>query len=181
MATSPEERARFSPAAGRRRGEQADEVRRLRLQGATFAEIGRRLGVTRAHAQRLWVKVASPEELALVSRGAARQRAEQASQRAREQAARRQQGQRRAARQRVLEDIRAWQRRFGEPPSALDWNRTAARHSHGGWRWRRYESTGRSWPSAEGVRKLFGSWNAAIAAAGFAPRAPGRRSRRSPA
>jgi hypothetical protein len=70
-------------------------------------------------------------------------------------------------RERVLADMVDWFDLFGEPPSAHDWNQTLCRSR--GWTWRveRYEGTRRRWPFSSGVQELFGSWNAAIEAAGF--------------
>ena len=65
--------------------------------------------------------------------------------------------------ERIAEAIQTWAAEHdGEPPYANDWN-TSARD-------RRY-------PSVRSVRNVFGTWNAAISAAGFEPRRVGRPAR----
>lgn len=56
--------------------------------------------------------------------------------------------------------MRAWQDRFGEPPSSTDWSRTHARR-RGGQALVRLEQG--NWPSASTVIELYGSWAAAQA------------------
>jgi len=53
----------------------------------------------------------------------------------------------------TLDDMRRWHEANGRPPSLEQWRR--ADHSH---------------PSAATVRRLFGTWNAAVHEAGFEPR-----------
>lgn len=51
----------------------------------------------------------------------------------------------------IIREIRAWHRKHGRPPSVAEWNvRTKAK-----------------WPTSCTVMRHFGSWNAAIEAAGF--------------
>jgi Homing endonuclease associated repeat len=57
---------------------------------------------------------------------------------------------------RVVERLQAWAHEHGRPPTLEEWRRAGARH-----------------PSAATVRRLFGSWNAALVAAGFEKRPPG--------
>jgi hypothetical protein len=52
--------------------------------------------------------------------------------------------------QRVVERLQAWSHEHGRAPTLEEWRRAGARH-----------------PSAATVRRLFGSWNAALVAAGF--------------
>jgi hypothetical protein len=54
-------------------------------------------------------------------------------------------------------------RRRGRPPTEQEWKAS----SRGGW--------GRERPTAQTAKTIFGSWNAALAAAGFEPRGPGQR------
>jgi hypothetical protein len=58
----------------------------------------------------------------------------------------------------ILAALQAWAQAWGRSPSLEQWRRASAAH-----------------PSAATVRRLFGSWNAAVEAAGFAPRRPGER------
>lgn len=72
------------------------------------------------------------------------------------------------SRQKIVEAMVEWNELFDEPPSAVDWNATTRRRFP--WRVERYESTGRRWPAASGIQKIFGSWNTAIEAAGLKTR-----------
>lgn len=60
--------------------------------------------------------------------------------------------------ERVLTAITAWERQHGAPPTSTEW-RTATPRT----------------PAAQTVHELFGSWNMAIACAGFRPRRTGPR------
>lgn len=71
----------------------------------------------------------------------------------------------------LIERIREWARIYGEPPATRDWSASGARQVHDEERARRYEDDP-SWPAFKTVVYHFGSWNAAIEAAGFTPRAP---------
>lgn len=70
---------------------------------------------------------------------------------------------------RILDRIKAWEAEHGTAPAVADWcpyiarpdEQRAARFKQGGW------------PSKTTVIDEFGSWNAAIAAAGLTPRSPG--------
>jgi hypothetical protein len=57
---------------------------------------------------------------------------------------------------RVLARLRAWAQEHGRPPTLEEWRRAGESH-----------------PSAATVRRLFGTWNAALVAAGFEARRPG--------
>jgi hypothetical protein len=72
----------------------------------------------------------------------------------------------------IIEAIQAWGDLHGRPPSAGDWN-VADRPESSSFpaRLDRFYNGARSWPHMNTVRKAFGLWNAAIAAAGFEPRA----------
>jgi hypothetical protein len=65
---------------------------------------------------------------------------------------------RRWSRERVLEAMLDWEKRYGRLPSSYDWSRTHARRRDGGALERLNEG---EWPSASVVGKLFGSWLAA--------------------
>jgi hypothetical protein len=56
----------------------------------------------------------------------------------------------------VVARLRAWTDDHGRPPTLEEWRRASARH-----------------PSSATVRRLFGTWNDALVAAGFEPRRPG--------
>jgi hypothetical protein len=59
--------------------------------------------------------------------------------------------------------IRAWtQANGGTPPAANDWNAARARRPRGS-----------AYPSLDTAQRIFGSWNAAMAAAGLRPRPRG--------
>ena len=64
--------------------------------------------------------------------------------------------------ERVRDAMRAWQHRYGRPPSSYDWSRTHARR-RGGQALERLD-TG-DWPPASVVGDVFGTWRAARAAA----------------
>ena len=67
----------------------------------------------------------------------------------------------------IIDAIRAWQRLEGRPPAQADWHPS----DHGGAR--RWEHECPRWPPAAQVTRRFGSWNAALQAAGFdRPRPP---------
>jgi hypothetical protein len=57
----------------------------------------------------------------------------------------------------IVYAIDLWARRHMRAPTAEQWSRAGADH-----------------PSRQTVQRVFGSWNAAIAAAGYVPKRPGR-------
>lgn len=74
--------------------------------------------------------------------------------------------------ERVVAAIQRWAEMFGQPPSANDWNTSSPWHK--GERVKRWNSG--DWPYPSTVVARFGTWNAALEAAGFQPREPyGRR------
>lgn len=74
----------------------------------------------------------------------------------------------------IVEAIRRWTARYGEPPTTMDWDPSRARRLGHGWRADRFETE--RWPSARIVRLQFLTFNAAIEAAGLVPRpAPTRQ------
>ena len=78
-------------------------------------------------------------------------------------------------RERIIEAIRRWNTTFGTPPAAIDWSPSLARLR--GFRERASRFDRGVWPYVTTVRGAFGSWNSAIEAAGFEPRAVGQRGR----
>jgi hypothetical protein len=81
------------------------------------------------------------------------------------------------ARGQIVRAIQDWANRYGAPPGAMDWNVPFAREKASRDRLNTIlnRHNDRSWPVASGVQAVFGSWNAAIKAAGFEPTAPGQR------
>jgi Homing endonuclease associated repeat len=71
----------------------------------------------------------------------------------------------------IVDAIQEWARRYGSPPTMSDWEPSRARRNGHEWRVVRYARG--DWPSARTVRKHFGTFNAAIEAAGFQPRRSG--------
>jgi hypothetical protein len=71
-------------------------------------------------------------------------------------------------RERIITAIQVWARRTGDPPGARDWRR---RVSSRGWTIGKEVTHHR--PSMARVIQVFGSWSAAIKAAGFKPRGAG--------
>ncbi|HKO29113.1 MAG TPA: hypothetical protein VJU80_16765, partial [Solirubrobacteraceae bacterium] len=74
--------------------------------------------------------------------------------------------QRRWTRERVLDAMRTWRSRYGRLPSSYDWSRTHAGR-RGGEALERI--AGGAWPAASVVTSVFGSWDAARAAASRVP------------
>lgn len=81
-------------------------------------------------------------------------------------------------RARIVAEIRYWAELYGRPPAASDWNLACLRQRATVERIaeceRRHREDG-PWPPAATAQYVFGSWNAAIEAAGFEPLAPGGR------
>src|SRR5918998_1154445 len=80
----------------------------------------------------------------------------------------------------IIEKIREWNDRYGEPPCSADWNPSLARWRAQEWRAERYREG--IWPSTNAAKRQFdGSFDAALLAAGLEPRRPGprRRARRA--
>src|SRR3982751_956000 len=77
-------------------------------------------------------------------------------------------------REAIIEKIRQWNDRYGEPPCSADWNPSLARWRAQDWRAERYREG--VWPSTNAAKRPFGgSFDAAVRAAGFEPRRPGPR------
>jgi hypothetical protein len=74
----------------------------------------------------------------------------------------------------IIDKIREWDARYGEPPCSADWNPSLARWRAQEWRAARYREG--SWPSTNAAKRPFGgSFDAALIAAGFEPHRPGPR------
>src|SRR6476661_6723069 len=81
-------------------------------------------------------------------------------------------------REAIIEKIREWNDRYGEPPCSADWNPSLARWRAQEWRADRYREG--VWPSTNAAKRPFdGSFDAAVRAAGLEPHRSGPR-RRSP-
>jgi hypothetical protein len=70
----------------------------------------------------------------------------------------------------VTAKFREWAELYGGPPAGPDWDPWRARNLHDEARARRFEVG--DWPCTSSVYEVFGSWGAAMIAAGFEPRAP---------
>jgi hypothetical protein len=81
----------------------------------------------------------------------------------------------------IIEKIREWDARYGEPPCSADWNPSLARWRAQEWRAERYREG--VWPSTNAAKRPFGgSFDAAVRAAGLEPHRPGPKPRgRAPA
>ena len=72
----------------------------------------------------------------------------------------------------ILARIQEWAGLYGEPPAIPDWQPTTCYDVYHDWaRARRFVEANGHWPWSNTVIQRFGSWNAAISAAGFEPRA----------
>lgn len=72
----------------------------------------------------------------------------------------------------IITEIKEFADEFGRPPTAFEWNPSAARSS--GWSKTADLFENRTWPSSTVVQYHFGSWSKAILAAGFQPRRVGQ-------
>jgi hypothetical protein len=76
-------------------------------------------------------------------------------------------------REAIVLAMQEWAAEYGEPPAGPDWNPYHARYIlHDEKRAVRSETSPVSWPRHSTVYREFSSWNAALKAAGFQPRAP---------
>src|SRR3954467_11937887 len=83
---------------------------------------------------------------------------------------------RRWTRDPLIEKIREWETRYGEPPCSADWNPSLARWRAQEWRIERYQEG--VWPSTNAAKRPFaGSFDAAVRAAGLEPHRSGPRRR----
>jgi len=70
--------------------------------------------------------------------------------------------------ERVIAALRDWEEEFGEPPRSYEWAIAAARNTgHEDGRVRRWAAEYPRWPGAGPVIRCFGSWSAALEAAGL--------------
>jgi hypothetical protein len=76
-------------------------------------------------------------------------------------------GARRYSRSQIEDAIRRWADQYGSPPALQDWEPSSARRWGNHARAERFEAG--EWPSARMVRRQFGSFGAALRAAGFEP------------
>jgi hypothetical protein len=76
-------------------------------------------------------------------------------------------------REAIVAAIQAWADEYGEPPAQPDWTPATARAMGDEPRAQRFEATAGRFPGHMTVIGEFGSWNAAITAAGFTPRPSG--------
>lgn len=81
---------------------------------------------------------------------------------------------RKLTRQWVLDSFAEWHAMFGRAPVVAEWTPSMAAQRGRDDYLAQYEATGRPWPTQATVTNHFGSWNAAVAAAGFNPLPPGR-------
>src|SRR4051794_36221973 len=80
------------------------------------------------------------------------------------------------SRETIIEKIREWDERYGEPPCSADWNPSLARWRAQEWRAERYREG--TWPSTNSVRRpLGGPFAAAARAGGSDPHRPAPRGR----
>jgi len=78
-------------------------------------------------------------------------------------------------RQQILKAIQRWVQETGAPPAAIDWDPARARATGKDGRAQRFVDG--AYPNVAVVRRHFGSWNAAIRAAGYEPHAAPARIR----
>ena len=77
----------------------------------------------------------------------------------------------------VVEAIQTFHARYDRPPAIADFHPAIARSQGHDWRAERFYADG-DYPNRRQVVKVFGSWNAALRAAGFQPCGPGAYPRR---
>jgi hypothetical protein len=75
----------------------------------------------------------------------------------------------------IIAAVQRWESAYGECPKMIDWEPARARRMGQDWRAERFESD--HWPSAKIVCGQFGSFNAAVSAAGLTPRRTPSRQR----
>lgn len=175
-----------------KRAERAKEAARLRAQGLNGLQIARRMGVSRSYAYEL---LNDPDGFKVRERkdsyrgecedcgaptdgsnGRAAPRFCQTCRNEREHA---------RASERIISELQRWQQLYGRPPQAVDWSlsnlyyrRRNPQHGRESDAYiaeieRRHREHG-PWPSLKGAQSVFGSWNAAIEAAGFEPLGVGK-------
>jgi hypothetical protein len=78
----------------------------------------------------------------------------------------------------ILDAIRRWAERYGEPPTRADWSPARAVRHGQQWRVDRYRAG--DWPSFSTVVRRYGTLTAAVQAAGLEPRMRGHHGRSRP-
>src|SRR4051795_1814179 len=78
----------------------------------------------------------------------------------------------------ILDAIRRWDDRYGEPPTVADWDPLRASRIDQHWRAERFHAG--DWPAADTVRAAFRTFNAAVGAPGLTPRPTPLRARVRP-
>lgn len=166
------------------RAERAAEAARLRAEGLIYKDIAARIGTSVSYAQEL---VTDPDGSGALARKARLYSFECSgcgktivANGTKELANRtgycqpclgaRERG---MSRRWILESMAEWEDRFGVPPTATDWNPQAAYAKSVAWKAQRLADTDRPWPSVSSVQAIFGSWNAALQAAGYDTFEPG--------
>lgn len=140
--------------------EQREQTLRLRGEGLSAPAIGRRLGISPSTIRDWWGGTRCPGCGKPITSSAAlctpcHQRES-----------------RLWTPERIIRAIQQFHRMYRRPPTVADWNPALARRRGKFEVAARYERDG-CWPSDWSVRKRFGSWNAAIRAAGLQPRKGG--------
>jgi transposase len=188
VATIKRELTPISENAGDRRQRRVAQARGLRAQGLLLREIAAEMGVA---VQTVFAWLDDPDGSKLRERkeryrgscvdcGAPTSGSDgraKAPARCRACAQRRASEQARWTRASIVAAIGEFDRRYGHPPSSNDWNPVQARKLGHHARAERFYADG-CWPWSGQVLKVFGRWNDAIRAAGFAPAAPGHYDRR---
>jgi|1185.fasta_scaffold128385_1 hypothetical protein len=72
----------------------------------------------------------------------------------------------------IIAAINDWAERYGQPPARIDWERHMIRRRGHAAKLARLDAHPRPVPGATPVLERFGSWKAALAAAGHTPRHP---------
>jgi hypothetical protein len=81
--------------------------------------------------------------------------------------------------ERIIAAIREFAAEYGEPPAAVDFNPALLRHRNPscGYAEAMARKAAHDWPGVNTVQHRFGSWTAALEAAGFGGRSPGEHVR----
>lgn len=146
------------------------EARRLRAEGLTAPEIGRLLDVSDSTVRNWYLGDDCLDCGAPVDGSSRKYRSRRCSacHRAWERTEEACLLKTKWTRGRIVAAIREWARIYGRPPNAVDWAPSHARSIGDEARAYRFESDG-CWPWFTMAVLRFGSWNAAIEAAGFEP------------
>lgn len=157
--------------------ETAERIREMRAKGATSGEIAYRLRLSESTVRNWWGEDVCSDCNAPVDGSQRKRPVVRCESCDRAWCATEEGGLARSywTRERIIEAIQWWADKYGEAPATTDWDPWHARHLFGDEkRARRFErdhKAGRI-PSFRHTVKRFGTWNNAIAAAGFQPRDP---------